>query len=94
MNLEVWQKNLYAVWVAQFLALMGANLVFPFIPYFVQDLGNYSTDEAALWSGVAGTATGVMLFVSSPLWGSLADRFGRKNMLLRAYLGALITITL
>jgi DHA1 family multidrug resistance protein-like MFS transporter len=47
-----------------------------------------------LWSGVAGTATGVMLFISSPLWGSLADRFGRKNMLLRAYAGALVTITL
>lgn len=94
MKLEIWEKNLYAVWVAQFLALMGANLVFPFIPFFIQDLGVESADSAALWSGVAGTATGVMLFVSSPLWGSLADRFGRKNMLLRAYLGALITITL
>jgi DHA1 family multidrug resistance protein-like MFS transporter len=93
-KLEVWERNLYAVWVAQFLALMGANLVFPFIPFFIQDLGVESTDDAALWSGVAGTATGVMLFVSSPLWGSLADRFGRKNMLLRAYAGALVTITL
>jgi DHA1 family multidrug resistance protein-like MFS transporter len=35
-----------------------------------------------------------MLFVSSPLWGSLADRFGRKMMLQRAYLGALATITM
>ena len=94
MKLEVWEKNLYAVWVAQFLALMGANLVFPFIPFFIKDLGVENTDDAALWSGVAGTATGVMLFVSSPLWGSLADRFGRKNMLLGAYAGALITITL
>ena len=94
MKLEVWEKNLYAVWVAQFLALMGANLVFPFIPFFIQDLGVEADDDAALWSGVAGTATGVMLFVSSPLWGSLADRFGRKNMLLRAYAGALVTITL
>jgi MFS transporter, DHA1 family, multidrug resistance protein len=92
-KLEVWEKNLYAVWVAQFLALAGANLVFPFIPFFIQDLGVESKSSAALWSGVAGTATGVMLFVSSPLWGSLADRFGRKNMLLRAYAGALVTIT-
>ena len=34
-----------------------------------------------------------MLFISSPLWGSLSDRFGRKNMLLRAYAGATVTIT-
>ena len=94
MKLENWERTLYAVWVAQFLALMGANLVFPFIPFFVQDLGIESAEDAALWSGVLATATGVMLFVSSPFWGSLADRFGRKNMLLRAYLGATVTITL
>jgi DHA1 family multidrug resistance protein-like MFS transporter len=35
-----------------------------------------------------------MLFVSSPFWGSLSDRFGRKPMLMRAYFGATITITL
>lgn len=94
MKLETWEKNLYAVWVAQFLALMGANLVFPFIPFFVKDLGIKSDSDAALWSGVLATATGATLFISSPLWGSLADRFGRKNMLLRAYAGAMITITL
>ncbi len=94
MKLETWEKNLYAVWVSQFLALMGANLVFPFIPFFVQDLGIESDSDAALWSGVLATATGVMLFISSPLWGSLADRFGRKTMLLRAYAGATVTITL
>lgn len=94
MKLETWEKNLYAVWLSQFLALMGANLVFPFIPFFVQDLGIESKSDAALWSGVLATATGLMLFVSSPLWGSLADRFGRKNMLLRAYAGAFVTITL
>src|SRR4051812_11953803 len=90
---ETWEKNLYAVWVAQFLALMGANLVFPFIPFFVKDLGIQDDSDAALWSGVLATATGVTLFISSPLWGSLSDRFGRKNMLLRAYAGATVTIT-
>ena len=94
MKLEQWQKNLYATWLAQFLALMGANLVFPFIPFFVKDLGVESDSAAALWSGILATATGVTLFISSPLWGSLADRFGRKNMLLRAYAGATVTITL
>jgi DHA1 family multidrug resistance protein-like MFS transporter len=94
LKLETWEKNLYAVWVAQFLALAGANLVFPFIPFFINDLGDYSSEEAALWTGISSGATGVMLFVSSPLWGSLADRFGRKIMLQRAYAGAMVTITL
>jgi len=93
-KLETWERNLYAVWVAQFLALMGANLVFPFIPFFIKDLGVEGDKDAALWTGVSSGATGIMLFVSSPFWGSLADRFGRKRMLLRAYAGAMVTITL
>jgi DHA1 family multidrug resistance protein-like MFS transporter len=93
-KLEIWERNLYAVWLAQFLALLGANLIFPFIPFFVEDLGIESDSEQALWTGVSSTATGAMLFVSSPLWGSLSDRFGRKAMLLRAYAGATVTITL
>ena len=94
MKLEIWERNLYAVWAGQFLALMGANLVFPFIPFFIGDLGVEGAGEQALWTGISSAATGVMLFISSPFWGSLADRFGRKNMLLRAYAGAMVTITL
>jgi DHA1 family multidrug resistance protein-like MFS transporter len=93
-KLEAWEKNLYAVWVGQFLALMGANLVFPFIPFFIGDLGVEEPNSQALWTGISSGATGAMLFVSSPFWGSLADRFGRKTMLLRAYAGAMATITL
>ncbi len=94
MKLETWEKNLYAVWVGQFLALMGANFVFPFIPFFIGDLGIEDTSQQALWAGVSSAATGFMLFLSSPFWGSLADRFGRKPMLMRAYVGAMITITM
>ena len=94
MKLETWEKNLYAVWVGQFLALAGANLVFPFIPFFIGDLGIEDRSSQALWTGVSSAATGAMLFISSPFWGSLADRFGRKKMLLRAYAGAMVTITL
>lgn len=94
MKLETWEKNLYAVWVGQFLALAGANLVFPFIPFFIEDLGVEDAQDQALWTGISSAATGAMLFISSPIWGSLADRFGRKNMLLRAYAGAMVTITL
>lgn len=93
-EIESWRRNLYAVAVAQFIALGGGNLVFPFMPFYVQDLGVTDPDKVALWSGLLGTATGGMLFVSSPIWGSLADRFGRKPLLLRAYLGAMITMTL
>ncbi len=93
-TLEPWRKNLYAIAAAQFIALGGGNLVFPFMPFYVEDLGVHDKGQIALWSGLLGTATGAMLFVFSPIWGSLADRVGRKPILLRAYLGAMVTMTL
>lgn len=92
--MEPWRRNVYAVAVAQFIALGGGNLVFPFMPFYVRDLGVTDEGQVALWSGLLGTATGAALFVFSPIWGSLADRFGRKPILLRAYLGAMVTMTL
>lgn len=94
LTLEPWRRILYAVAIAQFISLGGGNLIFPFIPFYVEDLGITDPGKIALWSGIMGTATGSMLFVFSPIWGSLADRFGRKPLLLRAYLGAMVTMTL
>jgi DHA1 family multidrug resistance protein-like MFS transporter len=91
--LETWRKNLYAIAAAQFIALGGGNLIFPFMPFYVEDLGVTDPNKIALWSGLLGTATGSMLFIFSPIWGSLADRYGRKPLLLRAYLGATVTMT-
>ena len=93
-KLEPWERALYAVAIAQFIALGGGNLVFPFIPFYVEDLGVTGESKIALWSGLLTTATGSMLFVFSPIWGNLADRFGRKPLLLRAYVGAMFTMTL
>ena len=94
LKLEPWRKNLYAIALSQFIGLAGANLVFPFIPFYVQDLGITDKGQIALWSGLLGTATGVTLFIFSPIWGALADRYGRKPLLLRAYLGATLMMTL
>ena len=94
LKLEPWRRNLYAVAIAQFIALGGGNLVFPFMPFYVEDLGIHDKGQIALWSGLLGTATGSMLFIFSPIWGNLADRFGRKPVLLRAYVGAMVTMTL
>ena len=92
--MEPWRRNVYAVAIAQFIALGGGNLVFPFMPFYVKELGVHDEGQIALWSGLLGTSTGLALFVFSPIWGNLADRFGRKPILLRAYVGALVTMTL
>lgn len=90
-----WKRNLWAVWAVVFISISGANLIFPFMPLYLQDdLGVTDKSEAALWAGLLGASTGAMMFVFSPIWGSLADRYGRKAMLQRAVIAAMIVMFL
>jgi DHA1 family multidrug resistance protein-like MFS transporter len=41
---------------------------------------------------VSGSATGLTSAIVSPLWGVLADRYGRKSMLLRAMIGGGLSV--
>jgi MFS family permease len=89
-----WRRNLAALWFAQFTAIFGFSFAFPFLPVYLRQLGVHDTGQLALWTGVAGGASGAALAVMSPLWGVLADRYGRRAMLLRAMLGAGLTVGL
>jgi DHA1 family multidrug resistance protein-like MFS transporter len=87
-----WRRNLVFIWIGVFVGLMGANFVFPFIPFFIQDLGVTEESRVAFYTGITASATGLSLTLTAPLWGSLADRFGRKPMFLRALIGAGVLI--
>jgi DHA1 family multidrug resistance protein-like MFS transporter len=90
-----WRRNLAALWAAEFMAIFAFSLALPFIPlYLHQDLGVRGTHDLALWSGLIGGGTGLSMAVASPIWGTLADRRGRKPMLLRAMLGAAVMVGL
>jgi len=89
-----WRRNLAALWFAQFTAIFGFSFAFPFLPVYLRQLGVHETGQLALWTGVAGGASGAALAVMSPLWGVLADRYGRRAMLLRAMVGAGLTVGL
>ena len=88
-----WRRNLWILFFAQFTAIFGFAFCFPFIPlYLSHDLGVHNARELALWTGVSGSATGLTSAVVSPLWGVLADRYGRKSMLIRAMVGGGLSV--
>ncbi|HQW51771.1 MAG TPA: MFS transporter [Tepidiformaceae bacterium] len=87
-----WKRNLVFVWIGVFVGLMGANFVFPFIPFYIQELGVSDKSEVAFYTGLTASATGLSLTLTAPIWGALADRFGRKPMFLRALIGAGVLI--
>lgn len=86
-HLEPWRKNLYVVWVAQFIAMVGMNLVIPFLPFYIRDLGVGAHKDVVRWSGLVFSAPFVLSFFFTPIWGSLGDRYGRKLMVVRAVFG-------
>ncbi len=89
-----WQRNLAALWFAQFTAIFGFSFAFPFLPVYLRELGVHNPGQLAIWAGLAGGASGAALAIMSPVWGILADRYGRRAMLLRAMVGGGITVGL
>jgi len=90
-----WRRNLTALWFAEFTAIFGFSFAFPFLPAFLhRDLGIRSEHDLAFWTGIAAGAAGFTMAIASPVWGVLADRYGRKPMLLRAMLGGGVSVGL
>jgi len=87
---EPWQRNLAVIWLAEFVALSGFSVYSPFMPYYVQQLGVNRLEEVEFWSGLLMTSNAVAMAAMAPLWGSLADRYGRKAMVVRAMFGGAV----
>ena len=90
--MEIWKKNLYVVFFAQMIVVTGMTFVIPFLPFYVKELGISNTEQAARWSGWLMGAPALAMIIVSPLWGSLADRVGRKPMIERAMFGGAISV--
>lgn len=85
--METWKKNLYSIWFAQFLTMVGMNLVIPFLPFYIRELGITNEQAVTRWSGIVFAGPFLLSFFMTPFWGNLGDRYGRKLMVVRAILG-------
>jgi MFS transporter, DHA1 family, multidrug resistance protein len=92
--MPAWRRNLYVVFVVQLLSTAGFSLVFPFLPLYVKEVGVASGGSIEFWAGLVFSSQAVTMMISSPIWGSVADRRGRKLMLERATLGGAILLAL
>ncbi|MDU4435896.1 MAG: multidrug efflux MFS transporter MdtG [Pluralibacter gergoviae] len=89
-----WKQNLAIAWVGCFLTGAGFSLVMPFLPLYVEQLGVTGHGALNMWSGLVFSITFLFSAIASPFWGGLADRKGRKIMLLRSALGMSIVMVL
>ncbi|CAI0822424.1 Tetracycline resistance protein, class C [Serratia quinivorans] len=92
--MEAWKLNLISVWLGCFFTGLAMSQILPFLPLYVEQLGVSGHQSLSIWSGLVFSGTFLVSALVSPLWGSLADRKGRKLMLLRASLGMAVVIAL
>jgi len=83
-TLALWRRNLAALVAAVFIGFTGFTLVMPFLPIYIQQMGETDLGAIAMWTGVSLGVTPAMTALFAPIWGRLADRFGRKVMVLRS----------
>src|ERR1700743_1408173 len=78
-----WQRTMWAMVVVQFVASSGISILTPIMPLFLPVLGVTDARAIDAWAGVLNFITPFVGAFASPIWGTLADRVGRKPMLLR-----------
>jgi MFS family permease len=92
-NAMYWRRNLMVCVFGSFTTLVSLSMLLPFLPLYVQQLGVSSTAGVVQWSGVAFGITFLGTALTAPIWGQLADRFGRKPMLIRAAIGMAVVMS-
>ena len=85
-------RNVWALTLIVFVAFVGFQFFSPFLPLYVWELGVTDPGRIALWSGVLAAVTPAVSGFLAPLFGRLADRFGRKLMLIRSLVGFTVII--
>ncbi|MBA2795395.1 multidrug efflux MFS transporter [Streptococcus porcinus] len=80
-----WKQNLKVAWLGTFFTGASFSLVMPFMALFVEDLG-VAKNRVEWYAGLAVAISALASAIFAPVWGRLADRYGRKPMMVRASL--------
>ncbi|MFC0215937.1 MFS transporter [Paenibacillus chartarius] len=81
-----WKRNLFVLWIGLFLNHVAYTLSVPFFPIFLEtDLGIRHGLE--VWAGISISLSFLISGLCAPFWGSIADKYGKKPMLIRSGIG-------
>lgn len=93
-HMHSWNKSFKAIWVAEFIAIAGFATTTPIVPLYFREMGMTNTASLNFWTGLTHTGASLAMAFFAPIWGSLADTYGRRLMLLRAMFGGALLIGL
>ena len=79
-----WQRTLWLMVTVQAMMSFAFSVSGPFLPLYVIQLGVKPIAAVSIWAGVIASANFLLAAVFSPFWGGVADRTGRKAMVIRS----------
>lgn len=85
-----WRRTLYILFFAQLMVATGFSSIFPFLPLYVEQLGSTSGMSIELLAGLVYSGQAFAMMIASPIWGAVADRYGRKLMVERSMYGGVV----
>lgn len=83
------KPSVLVIFLTVFIDLVGFGIVVPLVPVYSRDFGAHG-----FVIGVIVASFSAMQFFSSPIWGRLSDRYGRRPILLISTAGAAISYVL
>ena len=89
-----WKRTLTLLVGAQFSSALGFSIIFPFLPLYLKELRTGTNLSIEMLSGLIYSVQAVTMTIASPFWGAVADRYGRKSMVVRAGCGGAVVILL
>lgn len=89
-----WKRTLAILFVSQLLTAVGFSMIFPFLPNYVESLGSVWNLDLVFLAGAVFSSQAITMMIASPIWGAIADRVGRKPMVLRAMFGGAVVVLL
>jgi len=92
--MTAWKKTFVSAFIAQVCSITGFSFAMPFLPFYIGELGVIDEKAQAFWAGLCLGAAGVTLSIASPIWGNVADRYGRKIMVVRSMVGGVLVLSL
>ena len=75
------------IFVTVLIDILSFGVIIPVLPNLVRGFTGGDVAEASHWVGVFGTLFAAIQFVSSPVQGTLSDRFGRRPVILLSCFG-------
>jgi DHA1 family multidrug resistance protein-like MFS transporter len=87
-----WASPVAIIAISAGIGSFSTQFWIPFLTFYLLRIGATSPANAVFWLALALAGQGIGRILTGPIWGYLADRYGRKPMYVRALYAASLTM--